>query len=89
MLADYNGVVVALLAEIRVCEKTPACDSTPYFGHVRNFCGQAAAPTRPRGHPDPLKPSETAKVCKENTEYPVKIINELRPKYAAWLPPGI
>jgi hypothetical protein len=89
MLADYNGGNVALRAEIRLCASLPFCDSTKYFGHVREKCGSGLAPGSTPGQQPLPHVTRTDKDCKENTEYPRAILRDLRPRYAVWLLPGL
>jgi hypothetical protein len=86
MLADYNGGTV-LRAEVRFCAAHPPCDMTKYFGNVRDNCGRGLPP--PPGSSSPFAITRRSGNCEENTNYPQIILQQHRPKYVKWLPPGL
>ena len=70
MLADYNGGPGILTTEIDACRQTNGCKAAEYFGHVQEACGQG---TKKRSSDN----------CKQNQEYPGRIIFLLKPVFDA------
>lgn len=72
MLADYNGGAQWIERERAYCQVSGQCSPQRYFGEVQQACGKSS-------------PARSPEACRENTQYPERILRTWRPVYSRWL----